>query len=110
MTEQSPNIDNSFIGIYITTFSTVFLAELGDKTQIATLLLSAQSSKPLIVFIGASIALIFSSLISVVLGRWLAGKLKPNTFNYIAGTLMIGLGLWIGVQASVSLFNLPRFW
>lgn len=66
---------------FITTFTTVFLAELGDKTQLAALLLSAQSGKPGVVFIGASLALICSSLVGVLLGRWLSKLMPPNNWN-----------------------------
>ena len=59
----------SFGAVFLTTFTTVFLAELGDKTQLAALLLSAESGRPVIVFIGASLALISSSLVGVLLGR-----------------------------------------
>nr|AUG32664.1 hypothetical protein PLO_687 [Paulinella longichromatophora] len=96
----------SFSTVVITTFTTVFLAELGDKTQLATLLLSAQSGQPLLVFIGASLALITCSLIGVLLGRWLSNLLRPETIEKMAGLLMISLGLWIGTQASISL--LPK--
>ena len=51
-----------WITAFLTTFTTVFLAELGDKTQLAALLLSAQSGRPVLVFVGASLALICSSL------------------------------------------------
>ena len=44
----------------------MFVAELGDKTQLATLLLSAQSGSPVLVFIGAALALIASSLVGVL--------------------------------------------
>ena len=63
---------------FFTTFTTVFLAELGDKTQLAALLLSAQSGRPVLVFVGASLALICSSLVGVVLGRWLARAMPPH--------------------------------
>ena len=46
--------------LFASTFTTVFLAELGDKTQLATLLLSAQSGRPLLVFVGAALALVAS--------------------------------------------------
>nr|YP_002049470.1 hypothetical protein PCC_0850 [Paulinella chromatophora]ACB43260.1 hypothetical protein PCC_0850 [Paulinella chromatophora] len=96
---------SSFRAVAFTTFTTVFLAELGDKTQLATLLLSAQSGKPLQVFIGASLALISSSLVGVLLGRWLANILKPESIEKLAGMLMVGIGLWLGIQTSISLLN-----
>ncbi|MEN9387377.1 MAG: hypothetical protein RLZZ255_353, partial [Cyanobacteriota bacterium] len=46
----------SFGAVFLTTFTTVFLAELGDKTQLAALLLSAESGRPVLVFVGASLA------------------------------------------------------
>jgi putative Ca2+/H+ antiporter (TMEM165/GDT1 family) len=88
---------------FITTFTTVFLAELGDKTQLAALLLSAQSGKPVVVFIGASLALICSSLVGVLLGRWLAKLMPAQQLERLAGILMVALGLWLGRQAVVAL-------
>ena len=94
-----------FITIVISTFSSVFLAELGDKTQIATLILSAQSGKPLVVFIGASLALVCTSLIGVLLGRWIANTLPRKRFTLMAGALMITLGIWLGIQAIQGFSN-----
>ncbi|MGA0364119.1 MULTISPECIES: TMEM165/GDT1 family protein [Synechococcaceae] len=96
----------SFGAVFLTTFTTVFLAELGDKTQLAALLLSAESGRPVLVFIGASLALISSSLVGVVLGRWLSRVLPPGQLERLAGILMIALGLWLGRQAAVSMFPL----
>jgi hypothetical protein len=62
----------AWLQVFLTTATTVFLAELGDKTQLAALLLSAQSGRPAVVFVGASLALICSSLVGVLLGRWLS--------------------------------------
>jgi putative Ca2+/H+ antiporter (TMEM165/GDT1 family) len=91
--------------VFVTTATTVFLAELGDKTQLAALLLSAQSGQPLVVFAGASLALICSSLVGVVLGRWLARLLAPELLERLAGILMVVLGLWLGRQAILTLPN-----
>ncbi|MEX1317359.1 MAG: TMEM165/GDT1 family protein [Synechococcaceae cyanobacterium] len=96
----------AFLAALATTFTTVFLAELGDKTQLAALLLSAQSGQPLVVFIGASLALISSSLVGVLLGRWLARLLPAHELERLAGLLMVGLSLWLGRQAVVQL-NAP---
>ncbi|MCP9887376.1 TMEM165/GDT1 family protein [Cyanobium sp. ATX 6A2] len=97
----------AFLGALVTTFTTVFLAELGDKTQLAALLLSAQSGQPLVVFIGASLALISSSLVGVLLGRWLARLLPAHELERLAGLLMVGLSLWLGRQAVVQLNTPP---
>ena len=107
-----PGAERSSWGVaFITTFTTVFLAELGDKTQLAALLLSAQSGRPLQVFLGASLALICSSLVGVLLGRWLARVMPAQQLERLAGGLMVALGLWLGRQAVLHLVapapNLP---
>lgn len=96
-----------WITAFLTTFTTVFLAELGDKTQLAALLLSAQSGRPVLVFVGASLALICSSLVGVILGRWLARVMPAHQLERLAGLLMVGLSLWLGRQAVVHLTPLP---
>ena len=88
-------IDKKFSSIFITTFTTIFIAELGDKTQIATLMLSAESGKPIIVFIGSSIALISSSLVGVLIGKWLSNKISPNKFSLFTGLLMIIISVFL---------------
>jgi putative Ca2+/H+ antiporter (TMEM165/GDT1 family) len=93
----------SWIGVFLTTATTVFLAELGDKTQLAALLLSAESGRPVVVFVGASLALICSSLVGVLLGRWLSTVMAPEQLERAAGLLMVALGLWLGRQAVLSL-------
>ena len=85
------NTSNGFIRIFLSTFISLFIAELGDKTQIATLLLTAQSGKPLVVFIGSASALICSSLVGVLLGRWISRIIPPQQLSYIAGVLMVNL-------------------
>ena len=86
------------------TFTTVFVAELGDKTQLATLLLSAQSGSPVLVFVGAALALISSSLVGVLVGQWLAKTLPPERLELMPGVLMVALGIWLGLQAASSLW------
>lgn len=88
---------------FLASFTTVFLAELGDKTQLAALLLSAQSGRPVLVFLGASLALICSSLVGVLLGRWLARMVPAQQLERAAGVLMVALGLWLGRQAVLQL-------
>jgi len=92
-----------WFAVFLSTATTVFLAELGDKTQLAALLLSAESGRPLVVFLGASLALICSSLVGVLLGRWLSTVLPPHQLERLAGILMVALGLWLGRQAALHL-------
>lgn len=101
--EATTALPAGFFAVAFTTFTTVFLAELGDKTQLAALLLSAQSGRPVLVFVGAAAALICSSLAGVLLGRWLASVLPPQRLERIAGLLMVALGLWLGAQAIADL-------
>ncbi len=89
------NIEKSFLSIFFTTFTTIFIAELGDKTQIATLMLSAESGKPTIVFLGSSLALISSSLVGVLIGKWLSKKVSPSKFALFTGALMIIISIFL---------------
>ena len=105
MTDSGTPPRPGFTTVLLTTFTTVFLAELGDKTQLATLLLSAQSGQPWLVFGGAALALICSSLVGVLVGRWLSTVMEPERLEQMAGLLMLGLGLWLGSQALQSLIS-----
>ena len=96
------NDSNSFLSILITTFSTIFLAELADKTQLATLMLSAQSGRPLIIFIGAALALITTSLLGVLIGRWIANNLPRQRFTVLSGVIMLSLGIYLVTQGFID--------
>ncbi|MBW3041990.1 TMEM165/GDT1 family protein [Prochlorococcus marinus] len=93
---------STFISILITSFSTIFLAELGDKTQLATLMLSAQSGRPIIIFIGAGLALISTSLIGVLLGQWIANNFPRQRFTVVSGIIMLSLGLYLVSQGFIE--------
>jgi Ca2+/H+ antiporter, TMEM165/GDT1 family len=75
--------------VFSSTFLTIFLAELGDKTQLTTLLMSAQSQSPWVVFAGAGAALVLTSLLGILLGRWLATKIAPKTLETSSGVLLL---------------------
>lgn len=79
----------NFIAAFTSTFVTIALAEMGDKTQVATLLMAAQSHQPWIVFLGAATALICTSLVGVLVGRWLARRLSPESLNTAAGVILL---------------------
>ena len=76
-------------------FATVLLAELGDKTQIATLLFAADPRlSRLGVFVASAGALALSSLLAVLVGGQLANILSPRLLKGIAGAGFICIGLW----------------
>ena len=93
--KEDNKIEKSFLSIFFTTFTTIFIAELGDKTQIATLMLSAESGKPIIVFLGSSLALICSSIVGVLIGKWLSKKISPSKFALFTGALMILISVFL---------------
>lgn len=81
--------------IFSSTFLTIFLAEMGDKTQLATLLISAESQSPWIVFAGAALALVTTSLLGVLIGRWLSKRLSPKALETAAGTLLLFISVML---------------
>ena len=97
--KKEENVEKSFLSIFFTTFTTIFIAELGDKTQIATLMLSAESGKPIIVFIGSALALISSSLVGVLIGKWLSQKISPSKFTLSTGILMIIISVFLAYDS-----------
>ena len=81
--------------IFFTVFMTVFLAEIGDKTQLATMLFSAeQPASKWIVFAGSASALVLAAGIGVLVGGQIDRFVKPQTLKLIAGIGFIAIGLW----------------
>lgn len=80
-------------GVFASTFVTILLAEIGDKTQLTTLLMTAESQNPVTVFLGAGSALILTSLLGVIVGKFLASRLSPKTVETAAGILLILISL-----------------
>ncbi|MEM6868159.1 MAG: TMEM165/GDT1 family protein [Cyanobacteria bacterium P01_F01_bin.3] len=81
--------NSGFWPVFLSTFVTIFLAELGDKTQVTTMLMSAESKAPIVVFLGAGLALISTSLIGVLLGQWISSRVSEETLDTCAGILLL---------------------
>jgi putative Ca2+/H+ antiporter (TMEM165/GDT1 family) len=76
-------------------FGSVFLAELGDKTQLATMLYATdKSTRPLQVFFAASAALVVSTCLAVVFGEAIGRFVPASTLKLIAGIAFIAVGIW----------------
>jgi len=91
-------MDKAALAIFGTTFLTVFLAELGDKTQLAAAGLAASSRHTWAIFLGSSLALIASSALAVLVGRLLAERLDPRWLHYGGASLFLVIGLVLLVR------------
>jgi Ca2+/H+ antiporter, TMEM165/GDT1 family len=80
------------IKIIISTFFIVFIAELGDKTQLATMLISSQSNSKVAVLIGSSVALVCSSILGVLVGSVLNKYVPPNILQFASAIAFIFIG------------------
>jgi putative Ca2+/H+ antiporter (TMEM165/GDT1 family) len=82
--------------LFATVFATVFVAELGDKTQLATLLYASDAAhSKLTVFAASAAALILASGLGVLAGSLVAEYLNPKAIRWVAGVGFIGVGLWV---------------
>jgi putative Ca2+/H+ antiporter (TMEM165/GDT1 family) len=83
-----------------TTFAAVFLAELGDKTQLATLSFAAGGQSRLSVFLGSALALVCTSAIAVLFGEGLVRVIPPHWLKRAAGALFLVMGVWALVSST----------
>ena len=84
---------------YLAIFAAVFLAELGDKTQVATLLFASNRElSRLGVFVAASLALVLAVLLAVVAGSFASRYLDRLPLKLIAGVAFVGIGVWLVVE------------
>jgi putative Ca2+/H+ antiporter (TMEM165/GDT1 family) len=89
--------------VFATVFGTVFLAELGDKTQLATLLFASKSAVSLwTIFFAAAGALVLTSAIGVAAGAALSQYVNPKYLSYAAGAGFILIGLWTVYQTATT--------
>ena len=81
------------VTLLFTTFVTVFLAEMGDKTQLTTITLSSTTNKPLAVFIGSSIALILATLLGALAGGSIANLIPAFVLKLLSGIVFLIIGI-----------------
>jgi putative Ca2+/H+ antiporter (TMEM165/GDT1 family) len=81
--------------VIFSTFMLLFLAELGDKTQLAVITSTANTRNPLSVFIGATLALAVVTLIGVVFGEAITARVPPTVMRVVAGSLFLIFGALI---------------
>ena len=82
--------------LFATVFASVFVAELGDKTQLATLLFASDRPQArLIVFAASASALVLTSALGVLAGGVISEWVSPRTLRWAAGGGFIAVGLWV---------------
>ena len=81
--------------IFMTTFATIFLAEMGDKTQLAAMTMAAETKRPLTVFVSAALALACVSAIGVAVGGALGHYLPVEWIRRVAALGFIAIGVLI---------------
>jgi putative Ca2+/H+ antiporter (TMEM165/GDT1 family) len=81
--------------MFATVFLTVFVAEIGDKTQLATMLFASErETNKWVIFAGSALALVCAAAIGVLVGAQIERFVKPATLKIVAGLGFIVIGLW----------------
>ncbi len=91
--------------LLFTTFVTVFLAEMGDKTQLTTITLSSTTNKPLAVFIGSSLALILATLLGALAGGSIANLIPAFLLKLLSGSAFLIIGINLLIQSRTESNN-----
>ena len=91
--------------LLFTTFVTVFLAEMGDKTQLTTITLSSTTNKPLAVFIGSSLALISATLLGALAGGSIANLIPGFLLKLLSGIVFLIIGISLLLQSKTETTN-----
>ncbi len=81
------------------TFCAVFFAEMGDKTQMATLLLSVRSGKPFQVFLAAAIALVAATAVGAAAGKTIVHWLPGPLLERLSASVFILVGVWMWLRS-----------
>ena len=96
------------ISLLLSTFLTIFIAELGDKTQLATLTISGTSNKPFAVFLGSSTALIFARLLGALAGGSISNYFPEIILKSIASITFFIIGIRLFINSVTSNENVDK--
>lgn len=81
--------------VFLVTFSTIFLAELFDKTELAVFSLAAKGNNKLSIFLGAMAAFFIATALALLFGELLSKLINPKTMRYVSASIFFGAGLLI---------------
>ncbi len=86
--------------LFATVFGSVFVAELGDKTQLATMLFASKSEvSRWQVFVAAAAALVVSTALGVFVGQFVGAHVSERALRWVAGSGFVAIGLWTLLRA-----------
>ena len=88
--------------LLFTTFITVFLAEMGDKTQLTTITLSSTTNKPLAVFIGSSAALVLATLLGALAGSSISNLIPDFLLELLSGIVFLIIGINLMTKSTLE--------
>ena len=86
--------------LFFSTFSVIFIAELGDKTQLAVLARTAGESSPWTIFLAAAAALVLATAIGVLAGSMLNQFISPRILKIAGGVLFLAFGVYMLYDAA----------
>lgn len=92
--EEEANVNDCPVNPFWRVFTMYTLCELGDKTQIITLVLASQNNSFLATFVGAVFAMILANILSLLLGHFASSKLSDKAIQIVSSVLYIGFGLF----------------
>ena len=81
--------------IFLATFSTIFIAEIGDKTQFAAFAVASQTKSTMSVLFGTVLALSIAGTIGVLVGSGVGHLINPEKMKYFSGIAFVLMGCWI---------------
>lgn len=81
--------------LFSTTFLTIFLAEMGDKTQFAALAASSRSRATVSVWLGVVLGLAVAGTVGVFAGRLVGEAIPPHVLRWLSGSLFVAVGVWV---------------
>ena len=93
------------LSLFLSTFLTIFFAELGDKTQLATLTISGASNKPLAVFLGSASALVFASFLGALTGGSISSFLPEVVLKLITSLTFLIIGIRLFMNSFITSEN-----
>lgn len=97
---DEPGTKPARFGAFVTTLIAFFLVEMGDKTQVATVALSARFNDLIIVTLGTTLGMMLANAPAVFMGNELIKRVPLNVVRAIAAILFLVIGLWLGLETA----------